>query len=219
MPDDSKTNKSEEISEHLSLNNDSIENDRSFQEIEVSNGQNLFNLSQLDDVLHISQEKSALDTSLHSEHSIISLNYLQDIENRYLNKVPENVFRFGYNNSDREESFNIFADLDLDDKSLSNLKPSRDISLDEKNLYATNFGLITSDRELDKRIKDFEELITIKDNTIAALTFELDSIKENSNVNTGSTLSTTEYKQIQDEWHTRVRLTYFNIILLPFKLG
>ncbi|CAG9862887.1 unnamed protein product [Phyllotreta striolata] len=197
--DDSK-NKSEEISEvseHISSNIDSVENDRSFQEIEIMN-----NLIE-PDVEHISQEKPcALDNSDKSE---ISLNFIQTLENQVLPIYKEDInSNNSYKESPKDESFDIFANLDLDDKSLSKMKLSADISLDEKNLNATNFALNSTDSELTKRIKEFEELVALKDNAIAALTTELDSIKESSNLNTGSTLSTTEYKQLQDEWHVKM---------------
>jgi hypothetical protein len=62
--------------------------------------------------------------------------------------------------------------------------------------------------EVCKRVRDFEELIAIKDSTIAALTSELDSFRElisNTSSNSLGT-STTEYKQFQEECHNKVRL-------------
>lgn len=108
------------------------------------------------------------------------------------------------NDTSKEESFNIFGNINLDDNAISSYK--NDLSLNEKNLYARDFQLpsLKNGHEIEKRIRDFEELIAIKDNTIAALTSELDSVRETSHTNTGSTLSTTEYKQLQEECHNKV---------------
>lgn len=105
----------------------------------------------------------------------------------------------------REESLNIFANIDLDDKSLSNFRNS-DNDLIEKDIFGHNFHvpLLRNVSDVDKRIKDFEELLVIKDSTIAALTSELDSFREMSNTNSASMVSTTEYKQLQEECHNKV---------------
>ncbi|KAJ8915115.1 hypothetical protein NQ315_000367, partial [Exocentrus adspersus] len=105
----------------------------------------------------------------------------------------------------KEESLNIFKNIDLDDKSLLDFRNS-DVDLNERNLFGGNFHvpLVRNVSDVDKRVKDFEELIAIKDSTIAALTSELDSFRELSNTNSVSIVSTTEYKQLQEECHNKL---------------
>ncbi|KAJ8933982.1 hypothetical protein NQ314_013662 [Rhamnusium bicolor] len=217
------------ISEHLTSNSTSIENDRSYQEIEISNRPSniLLDLPLSDDEKHVEQQISqdqrpcARETSFCSDNSIISLNYLDRINVTNM-EVSENVRSIleeilnneqfqsdsegsaSLNNS-KEESLDIFANVILDDKSLTNFRNS-DISLNVKNLFGSNFELplMRDESDIDKRIKDFEELIAIKDTTIAALTSELDSFRELSNTNSGSMVSTTEYKQLQEEYHNKL---------------
>ncbi|CAH1285180.1 unnamed protein product [Diabrotica balteata] len=215
--------KSEDISEHISSNSGSIENDRSFQEIEVYNYQGTYlNEDRRDEVDLDEKQPDILNESLQSESSIISLLYLERIEENYLANMLEDSFQGDASKSDKdlstgskEESFNMFQNLDLDDKSLSNIRHSTQLSIDEKNLNASHFGLepVCNEEELSRRLKDFEELINIKNNMIAALTSELDSFREMSNPNTVSTLSTTEYKQLQEEWNGKVS-EYNNAILI-----
>ncbi|XP_072396058.1 uncharacterized protein Plp isoform X2 [Diabrotica undecimpunctata] len=215
--------KSEDISEHISSNSGSIENDRSFQEIEVYNYQGTYlNEDKRDEVDLDEKQPDILNESLQSESSIISLLYLERIEENCVANMLEDSFQGDVSKSDKdlstgskEESFNMFQNLDLDDKSLSNIRHSTQLSIDEKNLNASHFGLepVCNEEELSRKLKDFEELINIKNNAIAALTSELDSFREMSNPNTVSTLSTTEYKQLQEEWNGKV-LEYNTAILM-----
>ncbi|KAJ8944431.1 hypothetical protein NQ318_002128 [Aromia moschata] len=238
FPEDNKKENDrsyESISEHLTSNSGSVENDRSYQEIEISNrpANVLFNLDSSDEEQRrISQEPKprSLETSFCSENSVISLNFLDRIDVRNteirsnVRSILEEILSNEQFESDqaaptsssdnsRDESLNIFKDVDLDDRSLSNFR-TRDDSLNEKNLLGSNFGMPFGRREsnIDKRIKDFEELIVIKDNTIAALTSELDSYRELSNTNSTSMVSTTEYRQLQEECHNKL-LEYNSAII------
>lgn len=185
------------ISEHLSTNSasTSVENDRSLHEIEISNqftNNILQNIHNNADIINISQENkpASLNTSIRSDSSVVSLNYLNQFGtsngNFHVQSILEEIlnneqFLSGKqdvvdNKTMQDDSIiDIFANIDLDDKSLNN----KDNSL--------------------KKIRDFEEIIAIKDNTIAALNNELDSFREMSN-----SMSTTEYKQLQDELHSKV---------------
>ncbi|KAG5898706.1 hypothetical protein JTB14_030655 [Gonioctena quinquepunctata] len=222
LEDKKNVEKSEDISEHLTSNSESIENDRSYQEIEISNRPNILDMYLSDDGHHISQEEPCqLDTGVYSENSIVSLNYLKNLElGENVRSILDEILQNDQLETDKdttlsnskEESLNIFANVDLDDKSLSKNRRCEDISVDEKNLYASNFGLLRNETELEKRIKDYEELMAIKDSTIAVLTSELDSVRDMSNTNTVSTLSTTEYKQFQEECHGKL-LEYNNVII------
>ncbi|XP_050514022.1 golgin subfamily A member 4 isoform X2 [Diabrotica virgifera virgifera] len=245
---------SEDISEHISSNSGSIENDRSFQEIEVYNYQGTYLNEDLRDEVDLSEKQpDILNESLESESSIISLLYLERIEENNVSNLLEDSFQGDASKSDKdlstvskEESFNMFQNLDLDDKSLSNIRHSTQpsieeknlnasqvqnldlddkslsnirhitqLSIDEKNLNASHFGLepVCNEEELSRKLKDYEELVNIQNNTITALTSELDSFREMSNPNTVSTLSTTEYKQLQEEWNGKI-LEYNGVILI-----
>ncbi|KAJ8981747.1 hypothetical protein NQ317_004927 [Molorchus minor] len=238
IPEDNKKDNDrsyESISEHLTSNSESVENDRSYQEIEISNRPLtvLFNLNASDEEQqhNISQEPRphSLETSFCTENSIISLNYLDRIHKQNM-EVDNNVRSIleeilnneqfeavsaapSLSDNSKQESLNIFENVDLDDKSLTNFRMC-DESLNEKNLFASNFGVLLDRRgsDIDKRIKDFEELIAIKDSTIAALTSEVDSFREMSNTNSTSMVSVTEYKQLQEECHNKL-LEYNDAII------
>lgn len=214
-------NTDESISEHLTVHSGGTENDRSFQEIEISYQPSLLlNIpTSEEDVANISQERSVV---LKSTFEDDSEDDFKDVSNKSnsgegpdrVRSILEEIlcndqFQSDPNlsiNIEREDSFNLFKNVNLDETSISHFK--HDLSLNEKNLYASNFQLpLLNDRqEIEKRVRDFEELLAVKDTTIAALTSELDSIREGSHTNTGSTLSTTEYKQLQEEFHHKVRL-------------
>lgn len=250
-------NSDESISEQLTLNSGGTENDRSFQEIEISYQPSmLLNLASPDEEIdNLSQEKSVTlepnysdhsgdendnsksltnegpsrfqgilneTESNYSDHSVDDDNILalKHVESRSLTSecpnrahsileeiLSNDQFQANQNLSagnSKEESFNIFGNVDLDDNALISYK--HDLTLNEQNLYASDFQLplLTDAHNLEKRMRDFEELIAVKDSTIAALTSELDAVREGSHTNTGSTLSTTEYKQLQEECHNKV---------------
>lgn len=215
-------NSDDSISEHLTLNSGGTENDRSFQEIEISCQPSLLlNITALEDAVNKSQEQSAAVEPNLSDSEDDELGLNSDEGRSTSNEGPKRIcsileeilcndqFQSGQNTSidnSKEESFNIFGDINLGDCGISNFK--NDLSLNEKNLYASDFQLpiLKDGHEIERRIRDFEELIAVKDSTIAALTSELDSVREGSNTNTGSTLSTTEYRQLQEECHNKVKL-------------
>lgn len=231
IPEDdpkSKEKSEDSISEHLSSNTISVENDRSFQEIEISSrpSDTFLNLS-VDNEQNIAQEQPCLIDS-DGDKSKISMNFLkkqnilnvdpgtsvQSILEEILGNEQFQSNKQNSNSTSKEESLNIFENLNLDDQSL-NYKPKDE----DRILYANSFDLtVRSEGDVDKRLRDYEELLAIKDNTIAALTSELDYVRELSNPNTGSTLSTTEYKQLQEEWHTKVSNTIIRFLFSKKKI-
>lgn len=123
-------------------------------------------------------------------------------------------------NSSRDQSLNIFENLNLDDSSLNNYRrehsnviiedDGNNASLNEKNLNAGNFMDLpknpNSIEEYSKKFKEMEELLIAKDTAIAALNAELESVRDiASNPSTMSLgTNTTEYKQYHEEYHGRV---------------
>lgn len=228
-------NSDESISEHLTLNSGGTENDRSFQEIEISYQPSLLlNIATSDEETgNISQEKLVTlepDVSDHSgdeEDPSIKDNecvlgnsdgpkrVCSILEEMLCNEQLQSDHNLSVEDS-KEESINIFGNVNLDDQALSRYK--HDLSLNEQNLYASDFQLplLKDGHDIEKRMRDFEELIAVKDSTIVALTSELDAVRETSHTNTGSTLSTTEYKQLQEECHNKVStycfVTVFNSV-------
>lgn len=179
------------ISEHLTTNSasSSVENDRSLHEIEITHQP-----TNNDTVsLHINEDNkpASLNTSLKSESSVISLNYFNHYANTngnyHVKGILEEILNDdqflsdkqrhsnGHDATEGESLVDIFANIDLDDKSLNEKESAM------------------------KSTRDYQEIIAGKDGTIAALTNELDSMRELSN-----SMSTTEYKQLQDELHSKV---------------
>ncbi|VEN34273.1 unnamed protein product [Callosobruchus maculatus] len=206
----------ESISEHLSSHSDSIENDRSCHEIEISNQSNLLlNLPEAKNI-GLSQEMP-LDVSVLSDSSIISLNFLERLRSLDIGDEGKAVLEEVLNNSEtfklrkdvtdsKEESLDIFKNVDLNDPSLSSCKLCNiGGRSDIQGISVHNNQSMNCDRSklLEKGIKDCEDLVALKECTIAALTTELDSYREGSNTNTGS-LSTTEYKQLHEECHNKL---------------
>lgn len=124
------------ISEHLNSNSDSIENDRSYQEIEISNIPSNFsliyqNLPSDEDVEHISQELKppSLNTSVKSSSNNTSFGNMNvDVKNN-VQSILDEILRSEQFKSDSEKtltknnvsvgsnesSFNIFEGVDLND--------------------------------------------------------------------------------------------------------
>lgn len=218
----SNENSEASISEHLTINSGGTENDRSFQEIEISYQPSmLLNLSATEeDEYNTTPEKPSSVQQNEDHSSDEGEQSLEALESNVIDSEGPNRARsileeilsndqFQSNqdtsvHNSREESFNMFGNVNLDDEALANFKDN--IGLDEKNLYASDFHfpLINDENDIQKTMRDFEELIAVKDSAIAALTSELDSVREGSHTNTGSTLSTTEYKQLQEECHNKV---------------
>lgn len=104
-----------------------------------------------------------------------------------------------------EASLDIFENLNLDDNSLNDYLRRR--LSDQLGLNRSLGGGDCSDNlgEAYRRLGDMEELLSAKDTAIAALNAELESVREQSNPSTMSlNTSTTEYKQLQEEYHNRV---------------
>nr|CAH7720570.1 unnamed protein product [Callosobruchus chinensis] len=206
----------ESISEHLNSHSNSIENDRSCHEIEISDQSNLL-LNLPEAINSCASQEMPLDVSLLSDSSIISLNFLERLRNLDICDEGKAVLEEVLNNSEtfklrrdmtdsKEESLDIFKNVDLNDPSLSNCKlyNAGDRSdIQEVSVHNSQSLNCDGSKLLEKGIKDCEDLVALKESTIAALTTQLDSFREGSNTNTGS-LSTTEYKQLQEECHNKL---------------
>nr|CAH7720562.1 unnamed protein product [Callosobruchus chinensis] len=188
----------ESISEHLNSHSNSIENDRSCHEIEISDQSNLL-LNLPEAINSCASQEMPLDVSLLSDSSIISLNFLERLRNLDICDEGKAVLEEVLNNSEtfklrrdmtdsKEESLDIFKNVDLNDPSLSNCK-----------LY--NAGDRSDIQEVS--VHNSQSLNCDGSKLLAALTTQLDSFREGSNTNTGS-LSTTEYKQLQEECHNKL---------------
>lgn len=220
-------NSNESISEHLTLYSDGTENDRSFQEIEITNQPSLLQITSYEeDVGNTLEQKSVeqkdnldfADESLKSGKQSISsdgpVRARSILEEILSNEQFQSDHNISVDNSN-EESFNIFGNLNLDDKMFSNYKNDPSVN------GTTDFHLplLKNEHEIEKRLKDFEEIVAVKDSIILALTSELDSLREGSHTNTGSTLSITEYRPLQEEYHNKVSfhtffLTYTHVTYL-----
>lgn len=186
------------ISEHLS----SIENDRSLQELNFPGN---FTLELENE--RISQEPKPPSLSDSFNSSFVSLNGLErfistNMEGRnHAQSILEEILsndQFKSNLETPEESLNIFANVDLDDKLLNSYNCGKTVNFNLTSLKNDSFD------EVCKRVKDFEELIAVKDTTIAALTSELDSFRELLSNTSSLGTTTTEYKQFQEECHNKV---------------
>lgn len=220
------------ISEHILSSGGSIENDRSFQEIEVSHVPSNFSLIlqniNPDDIDNISQENKPI-SFLSDNFNMLSLNMdnkmnqeasknVQSILEEILNKQEfhsDLLQNTDVSINSNLSSLNIFEGINLDDKSI-NSYVSR-LKSNEQDFNVSNEQLDANDKlhdSLDK-MRNYEELITTKDLTITALNAELDSLREiASNPSTMSlNTTTTEYKQFQEEY----RLKVFKFLLNCYK--
>lgn len=129
-------------------------------------------------------------------NSIISLNGLNREGANNVKSILEEILNNDQFDS-KEESLDIFAQVDLDDKVvLSSLRTNFNLN-NSKNNSLNNY------EDVAQKLKGFEEIIALKDTTIANLTSQLDSFREMvSNPSSGT--STTEYKQYQEECHNKV---------------
>ncbi|CAG9773309.1 unnamed protein product [Ceutorhynchus assimilis] len=197
--DDNVASPENSISEHITSNSGSIENDRSFQEIEVFNQPSAFE-NAFHPMENISQEQkpSSLDLSSFGSYGLLdNMDRPSRNSSRNAKSVLEEILantEFDLSD-DKEESFNLFANLDLSDKSLVSNKTTCDKQLDlEKDKDGTSL-----------KVKQLVEIVAMRDTTINALTQELDSFREMSNPTyTSSMVSVTEYKQLQEECHNKI---------------
>ncbi|XP_048520137.1 A-kinase anchor protein 9 isoform X2 [Dendroctonus ponderosae] len=225
------------ISEHITSNSGSIENDRSFQEIEVLHQTSAF-VDILSSDLHISQELKPNSLDLSSFGSSITNGLPMNTDNaparpqassdecdKNVKSILEEILNnsqfhsdFDYSNS-KDDSFNLFANVNFSDKSLLNI-PNNSINHGPEETELARFDLpLDPDNyfsgtplEID-RLKDLEEIVAVKDSAISALTQELDSFREMSNPTfTSSMVSATEYRQMQEECHNKL-LEYNSAIL------
>lgn len=200
---DSLSDTDSSISEHIQSSNDSIENDRSLQEIIVPTRFSII-LQNLDDVDNISQEKKPPSLSTPSflsdnNNSLINMN--PEASNNVLSILEEILNQKDFqSNSMRESesnvsSINVFEGLNLDDKCISSyvsrLRNNEQDLSDVKSLRAHNVDC--------EKSKHFED----------SANNEVDSLREMaSNTSTMSlNTSTTEYKQLQDDY--KIKVLYF----------
>lgn len=193
------------ISEHLQSNVDSIENDRSLQEIQISNSHlSLFSFSNVPDDnedYRLSQEQLTVESSGKSD-TIVADNFSGDIVkevrnilsdilggDQFVNRTGGDGNEF-FDTLSGEVSINIFEGVSLDDSSINNYIAK--IRHEEE--------INSVKEEGGQRIKELEKELVRKNSEIAVLSAELDSLKELTN-----SLSTTDYKPYQEEYHNRVR--------------
>ncbi|KAK4873718.1 hypothetical protein RN001_013078 [Aquatica leii] len=217
------------VSEHLNSNSGSIENDRSFQEIEISNIPSNFslllhNLSSDDTSEHISRELKPSPLSILSSNSG-SFNVLEKVDLDSKNNVQSilsEILRSEQFKSDsdhtlhqsdvdsNDNSFNLFKDINLNDSIINDyrLKSVQEERNDDLSLNVTNLSLGLSGRgDESLKVKQLEEIVNTKESTIAALSAELESLKEMtcSNQSTPSlNTSTTDYKVYHDEFQNKI---------------
>ncbi|KRT78669.1 hypothetical protein AMK59_7047, partial [Oryctes borbonicus] len=209
------------ISEHLnSGSSGGVEHDRSLQEIEVSNTNFsliLHNLPEDDEAYRLSQENlpasplyssDKTDTIIADKVSSTVANDVQSILNDILRSEH---FKSKRDNdaSDsvdtNELSINIFEGVSLDDSSINNyVTKLRQTNLSDVN--DEDFSKLLTSEEVNlvnehsfEKIKELEKELVRKDSEIAALSAELDSLKELTN-----SLTITDYKPYQEEYHNRL---------------
>jgi len=196
VDEDEATISEASISEHITSNDGSLENDRSLQEIEIPiQPSALIDFSSEEE--HISQEQrpnslliNSLPSSLHSNVSnglsdnslkpsfgnegtknaksiLVDIlgdsKFISEIENSKEESCKGNSKFISEieNSNSKEESFNLFANVDFSDKSLINLPSNNDVSLNEKNLFASNFDLpldLSEGHISEKNIGDIEKI-------------------------------------------------------------
>ncbi|KAK9883168.1 hypothetical protein WA026_001367 [Henosepilachna vigintioctopunctata] len=199
-------NSQDSISEHLSSIATSIENDRSLHEIEIDNIPAL----SLDDCdfserenERLSQEAkpNLMSTSPNSDsNSVTSLAGAERAEVKSIVEDIVNNKKFVHDSENlsmksEEDRFDIFGDLDLDDRSLTQRIMNQ----------VNNENCDSNMNNVVKQVKDLEEMIEDKNQAIIALSTELDSLREMvSNPSTMSIGSPTEYKQLHEEYHNKV---------------
>ncbi|CAG9773315.1 unnamed protein product [Ceutorhynchus assimilis] len=166
--DDNVASPENSISEHITSNSGSIENDRSFQEIEVFNQPSAFE-NAFHPMENISQEQkpSSLDLSSFGSYGLLdNMDRPSRNSSRNAKSVLEEILantEFDLSD-DKEESFNLFANLDLSDKSLVSNKTTCDKQLDlEKDKDGTSL-----------KIMECNSIIAVKNDQIQKLSESLD---------------------------------------------
>ncbi|XP_044760677.1 pericentrin-like isoform X2 [Coccinella septempunctata] len=191
------------ISEHLSSAATSIENDRSLNEIEIENVPNhspevnRFGEGNEDDHDNIDFSNSTLQGG---EANVINIISSDDTERKVKSILEEilNNEQFisdpeSFSKKSIEDSFDIFANLDLEDKSITE-------RLINQVANVSPFGPDDKVESAYKQVQDLEELLDVKEQTIIALTSELESLREAvSNPSTMSLGTSTEYKQLHED--------------------
>ncbi|XP_066145170.1 putative leucine-rich repeat-containing protein DDB_G0290503 isoform X5 [Euwallacea fornicatus] len=221
------------ISEHVTSATPSVENDRSFQEIEIFNQPsalskktNLDNES-LPDQKHYSLDLSSFGSNItnglpdNMDKSLVHQSTNGEDGAKNVKSILEEILGNSEFNSDiesicsKEESFNIFANLDLNDKSLVQLSGNYNLSKNNSTECELPFNVDKDGSgnlsDVDNKLRQLEEIVAVKDSTITALSQELDSLREMSNY-TSSLISATEYKQLQENCHSKL-LEYNNAII------
>ncbi|XP_045478324.1 A-kinase anchor protein 9-like isoform X2 [Harmonia axyridis] len=200
------------ISEHLSSTSTSIENDRSLNEIEIEHIPNFpLDIEKIEEESkHDHNTENSLSSHFQKENNAVNLPSLDEMnlfnsEQGEVKSILEEILNNDQFISDseslskksKEDSFDIFANLDLEDKSLTE-RLMNQVGNDDY------FGNEDHLDNASKQIEDLEELLDIKEQTIIALTGELDSFRDAvSNHSTISIGTSTEYKQLQDDYQNK----------------
>ncbi|GJQ85469.1 hypothetical protein Trydic_g23892 [Trypoxylus dichotomus] len=221
LPDNNDVSDSSTISEHLnSGSSGGVQHDRSLEEINVSNTSFsliLHNLPEDDEGYRLSQENlppSPLYSSDRTETIVadkISSSVVNDVES-ILNSILRGEHFKSKSANDKSDSgdtnelsLNIFEGVSLDDSSINNyVAKLRQTNLSDAN--DEEFSKILTSEEVNlvnedsfEKIKELEKELVRKESEIAALSAELDSLKELTN-----SLTTTDYKPYQEEYHNRL---------------
>ncbi|KAK5641438.1 hypothetical protein RI129_009985 [Pyrocoelia pectoralis] len=205
------------ISEHLNSHSESIENDRSLQEIEISNVPSncsfFENLSSDENTERISQENkpsplnfSVVGSNSNSSRAIDETNVdsqsnVQSILNEILKSEEfksdsERTLHHSNSTDSNDNSFNLFKDFNLND-SLINEYGTKSNRVDE----VFNRGGAGE----SSKLKQLDEIDDTKE-TFAAGTVDLESLRDiNSSAQSTPSLntSTTDYKILHDEYRNK----------------
>ncbi|XP_030754420.1 A-kinase anchor protein 9-like isoform X3 [Sitophilus oryzae] len=208
------------ISEHITSTNGSVENDRSLQEIEIQNHSALENVESAELLPDSDGNLFSNSFSADGNEFLENLGISQTNDNKInepknsksiLEELLVNSQIERDNEQSKEESFNMFANVDFSDKSLLNSPSLNDRVL---NIELTeNKPDNDVNVDIEKRVRQLEEIVAVKDSTINAISQELDSFREMSNPTyTLSMLSATEYKHLQEECQAKL-LEYNSAII------
>lgn len=171
----------------------SVENDRSLHEIEISNNPSALPKQESNDhSLDLSSFGGYVSNELADNNDQMNSNGGDGTKNvrSILEEILSNSEFHSNMDGSKEESFNLFANLDLSDKSLINLSDN-----------AKDGAIAGSCNSVNNSPRP----VAVKDSVINALSQELDSFREMSNPTCMSSMvSATEYKQLQDEYHAKL---------------
>ncbi|XP_025835932.1 centrosomal protein of 112 kDa-like [Agrilus planipennis] len=196
------------ILEQLPSDNDSIENDCSYEEIELASVTNQ-NFKEQNLAICVAKTPK-MQLNFHSDIGGDGQN-TEDNNEEFIKCIIYGIIESS--NFDDEttfpskssNSFNLFEEINLSDSLIENhLKPTL---LNESSNQNTKLNSDIAIRELLLKVKQLEETVIVKEAALNALTLELESLKEihsnnSSTLNSGT--STTEYRCIHDELQNKI---------------